>query len=146
LVGYRWFDAQEIEPLFPFGFGLSYATFEYSGLKVENAQDRGLDVSFRLHNCGAVASDEVPQIYLDAPQKIQGHTAQFAVHALVAFDRIHLNAGESKVLTLHVSSRALEYWSAEADRWVRTEGPRKLHVGASSRDFRLEAVTPPPGA
>jgi beta-glucosidase len=145
-VGYRWFDAQKIEPLFPFGFGLSYSTFEYSELKVERAKDGGLAVSFRLHNSGAAASDEVPQIYLDAPEKPHGHSAQFAVHELVAFDRVHLNAGETKVLTLHVPSRSLEYWSTEAGRWVRTEGPRNLHVGASSRDFRLEAVTSLPGA
>jgi len=144
LVGYRWFDAQKIQPLFPFGFGLSYTTFEYSGLKIGAAKDGGLDVSFSLRNSGAVASDEVPQVYLDAPEKPQGHAAQFAVRALVAFDRVHLNADETKTLTLHVSSRLLEYWSPEANRWVRTVGPRKLHVGASSRDLRLEAVTTPP--
>ncbi len=146
LVGYRWFDAQKIEPLFPFGFGLSYTKFEYFGLKVENAKDGGLDVSFRLRNSGTVASDEVPQVYLDAPEKSQGHSAQFAVRALVEFERVHLNPGETKVLTLHVPSHVLEYWSTEADGWVRTEGPRKLHVGASSRDLRLEAVTVPPSA
>jgi beta-glucosidase len=145
-AGYRWFDAQKIEPLFPFGFGLSYTKFEYSGLKVESAKDGGLDLSFRLRNSGTVASDEVPQVYLDAPEKPQGHTAQFAVRALVEFDRVHLAPGETKILTLHLPSRALEYWSTEADRWVRTEGPRKLHVGASSRDLRLEAVTVPPSA
>lgn len=145
-VGYRWFDAQKIEPLFSFGFGLTYTKFEYSGLKVENTKDGGLDVDFRLQNNGAVASDEVPQIYLDAPEKPQGNSAQFAIRALVAFDRVHLNPGETRVLTLHVPSHAFEYWSTEAGRWVRTEGPRKLHVGASSRDLRLEAVTAPPGA
>ena len=145
LIGYRWFDAQKIKPLFPFGFGLSYTTFEYSGLKVENAKDGGLDVRFRLRNTGTVASDEVPQVYLDAPEKPQGQ-AQFAIRALVAFDRVHLNAGETKFLTLHVPSRSLEYWSTKANRWVRTEGTRKLQVGASSRDLRLEAVTTSPGA
>jgi beta-glucosidase len=145
LVGYRWFDAQKIKPLFPFGFGLSYTTFEYSGLKVENAEDGGLDVRFRLRNAGATASDEVPQVYLDAPETPQGG-AQFAVHALVAFDRVHLNAGETKVLTLHVPSRLLEYWSTKTNRWVRTVGSRKLQVGASSRNLRLEAAIPPPGA
>ena len=145
-VGYRWFDAQKIEPLFPFGFGLSYTRFEYSGLKLQNAKDGGLDVRFRLRNGGAVASDEVPQVYLDAPEKSQDNSAQFAVRALVAFDRVHLSAGETKVLTLHVPSRAFEYWSAEANRWVRVEGQRKLHVGTSSRDLRLEAVTASPSA
>jgi beta-glucosidase len=145
LVGYRWFDAQNIKPLFPFGFGLSYTTFEYSGLKIEDAKDGGLDVSFRVHNRGGVASDEVPQVYLDAPENPPGHSVQFAEHALAAFDRVHLNPGETKLLTLHVPSRSLEYWSTAANCWVRTEGPRKLHVGASSRDLRLEAVTSAPG-
>ena len=145
-VGYRWFDVQKIEPLFPFGFGLSYTTFDYSNLRVESAKDGSLDVRFRLHNSGAVASDEVPQVYLDAPEEPQGHPAQFAVHALVAFDRVHLNAGETKVLTLHVPSRSLEYWSTEAGSWVRTEGLRKLHVAASSRDLRLEAATTLPSS
>jgi beta-glucosidase len=138
-VGYRWFDAEKIEPLFPFGFGLSYTTFEYSGLKAESAKDGGLDVSFHLHNSGAVTSDEVPQVYLDAPDKTQNHSAQFAVRALIAFDRVHLNPGETKVVSLHVPSHALEYWSTESNRWVRRQGPIKLHVGASSRDLRLEA-------
>jgi beta-glucosidase len=146
LVGYRWFDAQKIKPLFPFGFGLSYTTFEYSKLSVTNTKDGGLDVSFCLRNSGAVASDEVPQVYLDAPQNPQARSAQFAVRALVAFDRVHLNAGESKVFTLHVPSRSLEYWSTETDRWVRAEGTRTLHVGASSRDLRLQAVTTSPTA
>ena len=144
-VGYRWFDAQNIQPLFPFGFGLSYTTFDYSGLKVENAKDGGLNVSFHLRNSGEVASDEVPQVYLDAPEKPQGNLAQFAVRALVAFDRVHLNPGESKIFTLHVPSRSLEYWSTETNSWARAAGPRKLHVGASSRDLRLEAVTASPG-
>ena len=145
-VGYRWFDAHKIQPLFPFGFGLSYTAFEYSGLKVASAKDGGLDVGFSLRNIGAVPSDEVAQVYLGAPEKSQGDSAQFAVRALVAFDRIHLNSGETKALTLHVSSRSLEYWSPEMNQWVRTVGPRKLYVGASSRDLRLEAVTAPPGA
>lgn len=143
LVGYRWFDVQKIEPLFPFGFGLSYTTFKYSGLKIENAKDGGLDVSFSLRNSGGAASDEVPQVYLDAPERPQGQPAQFAVRTLVAFDRVHLNPGETRILTLHVPSRSLEYWSPQTDRWVRTDGSRKLHVGASSRDLRLEAVTAP---
>jgi beta-glucosidase len=145
-VGYRWFDAQKIEPLFPFGFGLSYTAFEYSALRVENTKGGGLDVSFRLRNSGAMASDEVPQVYIDAPEKPQGHSAQFAVRALVAFDRVHLNPGESRVFTLHVPSRSLEYWSTETNRWVRAEGSRRVHVGASSRDLRLEAVATLPTA
>ena len=69
-VGYRWFDKQKIEPLFAFGHGLSYTTFDYSGLKVNKASDGGLDVSVDIKNTGSMDSDEVPQVYLGAPNEI----------------------------------------------------------------------------
>jgi beta-glucosidase len=65
-VGYRWFDNQNVEPLFPFGHGLSYSTFAYSGLGVLRADDGGLDVDVSIRNTGSVASDEVPQVYISA--------------------------------------------------------------------------------
>jgi len=136
-VGYRWFEQQNIEPLFPFGFGLSYATFEYSGLKVSRAPDGGLDVSFRLHNAGKVTSDEVPQVYLGAPKE-QPSGAQFAGKALAAFDRVSVPAGQSVTITLHLPLRRLEYWSTAANRWETAAGSRTLYVASSSRDMRLQ--------
>ena len=65
-IGYRWFDAQNIQPLFPFGFGLSYTTFKYTDLTATSAPDGGLNVSVKILNTGSVAGDEVPQVYLDA--------------------------------------------------------------------------------
>ena len=138
-VGYRWFDKNNIEPLFPFGYGLSYTKFKYSDLKVARAADGGLDVSFRLRNAGSMASDEVPQVYLAAPGKApQG--AQFAPRALAAFDRVNVPAGELRDLTLHVPRRGLEYWSTAQDKWALAMGARIVHVGASSRDLRLQAA------
>ena len=136
-VGYRWFDQQNIEPLFPFGFGLSYTTFEYSGLKVSPAADRGLEVSFTLHNAGKVTSDEVPQVYLGAPKE-PPRGAQFAVKALAAFDRVSIPAGQSKTITLHLPRRRLEYWSTAANRWETAAGSRTVYVASSSRDVRLQ--------
>ncbi len=136
-VGYRWFDQQNIEPLFPFGFGLSYTSFEYSGLKVSRAADGGLDVSFRLHNAGKVTSDEVPQVYLGAPQEPPSG-AQFAVKALAAFDRVSVPAGQSKIITLHLPLRRLEYWSTADNRWETAAGSRTLCVASSARDVRLQ--------
>jgi beta-glucosidase len=137
-LGYRWFDKNDIAPLFPFGYGLSYTKFEYSNLKVARAADGGLDVSFRLRNAGSVASDEVPQVYLAAPgQAPQG--AQFAPRALAAFDRLSLAAGETRDVTLHVPLRGLQYWSTAQGKWALAAGPRVVHVGASSRDLRLQA-------
>lgn len=144
-VGYRWFDQQNIEPLFPFGFGLSCAAFEYSGLEVSRAADGGLDVSFRLHNTGKVTSDEVPQVYLGAPQE-PASGAQFAVKALAAFDRVSVPAGQSKRITLHLPLRRLEYWSTAANRWETATASRTLYVAASSRDVRLQQEVNIPGA
>jgi len=139
-VGYRWFDRQGIEPLFPFGYGLSYTRFEYQSLAVRPAADGGLDVSFTLKNIGLVRSDEVPQVYLTAPVDAP-HYAQFADRSLVAFDRVSLDARQSKRVVLHVPLRRLQYWSEADNRWQVATGPRSIQVGGSSRDIRLTAPT-----
>jgi len=136
-VGYRWFDQQNLSPLFPFGYGLSYASFAYSDLKVLPANDGGLDATFQLKNTGSVASDEVPQVYLAAPAtKPAG--ADFPVHALAAFDRVHLTPGQSRSVTIHLPPRALQCWSTAANKWVRVLGQRAVLVGPSSRDLPLQ--------
>jgi len=135
-VGYRWFDKENTAPLFAFGHGLSYTTFTYSNLKVAKASDGGLDVSVTVKNSGSMESDEVPQVYLGAPSQVPAGV-QFPVRALVAFDRIHLAAGESKPVNLHVAPRHLQYWSTAQDKWVTASGKRTVSVGASSRDLRL---------
>ena len=139
-VGYRWFDKESIEPLFAFGHGLSYTTFEYSGLKVDKAMDGGLDVKVKIKNTGKMASDEVPQVYLGAPSEIPSGV-QFPVRALVAFDRIHLDAGQSKTVTLHVAPRQLQYWSTKDGKWMTASGKRTVSVGGSSRNLPLNQTT-----
>jgi beta-glucosidase len=134
-VGYRWFDAQKIQPLFPFGFGLSYTTFKYTDLTATSAQDGGLDVSVKLQNTGSVVGDEVPQVYLDAPSQ-QPKGAQFAPRTLAAFTRVTLGPGETRVVKMHVAPRALQYWSVAENRWVKA-WPRRVNAGASERDLRL---------
>lgn len=138
-VGYRWFDKQEIQPLFPFGFGLSYTHFRYTNLKAVRAADGGLDVSFAVTNTGAAASDEVPQVYL-GPPAIQPAGEQFAVRALAAFDRIHLDPRQTRDVHLHVPLRCLQYWSVSANRWVTGSGSRTVYVGPSSRDLPLQTT------
>src|SRR4029077_2224803 len=139
-VGYRWFDKQKIAPQFPFGFGLSYTRFAYSGLKVVPASDGGLDVSFEVKNTGGVEGDEVPQVYLGAPaQRPKG--ADFPVHALAAFERIHLDAGQSQGVSVHVPLRRLECWSSAEGKWIKATGAREVLVGGSSRDLPLSAKT-----
>ena len=135
-VGYRWFDKENIEPLFAFGHGLSYTTFDYSGLTVAKSSDGGLDVKVNIKNTGSAASDEVPQVYLGAPGEIP-EGVQFPVRALVAFDRIHLSPGESKSVTLHVAPRQLQYWSTKDQKWTQASGKRTVSVGGSSRNLPL---------
>jgi beta-glucosidase len=137
-VGYRWFDKQNIDPLFPFGFGLSYTSFEYSGLTVVPAADGGLDVSFEVKNTGSVAGDEVPQVYLGAPEQ-RPAGVDFPVHALAAFDRVHLEPGQSRSLRVHVPLRRLESWFTGEKKWIRATGRRDVLVGGSSRELPLSA-------
>jgi beta-glucosidase len=125
-VGYRWFDRQGLDPLFPFGHGLSYTTFEYSSLKATPAKDGGLDVTFVVKNTGKLAGDDVPQVYIGAP-KTAPAGAQFAQRALVQFDRVTVPAGASKTVAVHVAP------------WRVAPGPRTIYVGASSRDLRAQA-------
>jgi beta-glucosidase len=136
-VGYRWFDKENIEPLFAFGHGLSYANFEYSGLKVARASDGGLDVGVQIRNSGAMDGDEIPQVYLGTPAG-PPEGVQFAVRELAAFDRVHVRAGETKAVTLHVAERQLQYWSSKEQKWIRTSGKRTVSVGGSSRELPLK--------
>jgi beta-glucosidase len=140
-VGYRWFDKKKMVPLYPFGYGLSYSSFAYSGLKVAPAKDGGFDIRFTVKNTGGVDGEEVPQVYLSAPAKpVTG--AQFAVNALAGFDRVFLKAGEVKPVTIHIDRRRIQYWSVAAKKWVDSAATRQVSVGASSRDLRLKAALP----
>ena len=118
-IGYRWFDKQDLKPAFPFGYGLSYTSFQYSGLRATPAKDGGVDVSFTIRNTGKAAGDEVPQVYLGAPKNPPAGV-QFAVRALAQFDRVGIPAGQSKNVALHVEPRRLQYWSTAAGMPTRS--------------------------
>jgi beta-glucosidase len=139
-VGYRWFDQQQLAPLFPFGYGLSYTRFDYSDLKVRAAAQGGLEVGMLLRNSGTVAGDEVVQLYLGAPER-PPPGVQFASRALAAFERVHLGAGQSRRVLLHVVPRSLQFWSVAQRSWVSAPGPRAVYVGRSERDLPLVGAT-----
>ena len=136
LIGYRWFDEQKIEPLYPFGFGLSYTTFAMSGLRVKADGSGGATVSVKVKNTGRVAGDEVPQVYLEAPEQ-RPAGVQFAPKTLVAFDRVTLAPGEEREVTMHVAARAFMYWSVADSAWKTPAGSRMVRVGDSSRALPL---------
>jgi beta-glucosidase len=135
-VGYRWFDKEGIASLYSFGFGLSYTTFDYSGMAVKKASDGGLDVTVTIKNSGGMDSDEVPQVYLGAPSNIP-EGVQLPVRALAAFDRVHINRGESRPVALHVAPRQLQYWSTREGKWITAAGKRTVSIGSSSRNLLL---------
>ncbi len=110
-----------------------------SDLKAAPASDGGAHVSVHIRNNGSLAGDEVPQIYLDAPEnKPQG--VQFAPKTLVAFDRVTLQPGEEREVTLEIAPRAFEYWSVDKKAWVKPTGSRTLRAGPSSQDLPLTAA------
>jgi beta-glucosidase len=132
-VGYRHYDQAGIAPLFPFGYGLSYTRFAYSGLKISKVAD-GLDVAFTVRNTGSVAGSDAPQVYL-GPDVTAG--VPMAPKALAGFTRVSLEPGEARAVRIHVPARQLAYWSEAKHGWAPTKGPRAVYVGASSRDIRL---------
>lgn len=147
--GYRFFDKEGITPLFPFGWGLSYTRFGYSGLHVSRTSDGGLSVSVRVTNTGHDTGSAVPQVYLGAPGS---HPAgvQFAVRQLSQFDRVTLAPGRSATVTMTVPLRQLQYWSADQQQWITAAGRRTVYVGdadsASSLPLHATVTIPAAGS
>jgi beta-glucosidase len=137
--GYRWYDEHNVTPLFPFGYGLSYARFAYSGLRVSPSRDGGIDVSFRIQNRGSVTGSDVPQVYAGPSGQLPASIKQ-AVRRLVQFQRVELAPGQSEELTLHVAPHWLSSWSSARQQWALGTGPRTVYVGSSSRDLPLTAT------
>jgi beta-glucosidase len=144
-VGYRWYDKEQIEPLFPFGHGLSYTTFAYSRLSVRRASGRagGYDVRFTIKNTGTREGTDVPQVYLGPPANAP---APMAVKKLVGFERVSLAPGQSRQVTVHVDAWGLSYWSTADHEWKVASGRRTFMLGSSSRNITLKTeVTVPAG-
>jgi beta-glucosidase len=137
-VGYRYYDTKNVEPQFPFGFGLSYTSFEYGDLKVTPSQSSGnelVNVSLKVKNTGARAGTEVVQLYVhDGHSKIDR-----PVRELKGFKRVELKPGETKTIDFTLNRADLSYWSPEKKAWVADPGTFEIQVGASSRDIRLRA-------
>jgi beta-glucosidase len=129
-VGYRYFDTKNVEPQFPFGFGLSYTTFEYSDLKV--ASD---SVQLKIRNTGTREGAEIVQLYVhDGHSKIDR-----PLRELKGFQRVELKAGETKFVNFLLDPAAFSYWSPEKKGWMAEPGKFEIQLGASSRDIRLRA-------
>ncbi|MFC8198419.1 beta-glucosidase [Streptomyces sp. NPDC057298] len=136
-VGYRWYDAKGVRPLFPFGYGLSYTSFAYGELRVERTGD-GLEVSFTVRNTGRRDGVDVPQVYVGPSPDLR---VDQAVRVLGGYQRLALKAGESRRVTVRVDERTLSSWDPKRHGWVLGTGRRTVWVGASSGELRLSTRT-----
>jgi beta-glucosidase len=162
-MGYRWYEANDVKPVFPFGYGLSYTTFEYEDLKVKkvrgegnskgkgnNGSLSGIEVSFTITNTGDVAGKEAAQVYLTLPDEAGQPTKR-----LVNFEKVDLEPGESQRVTVRInqadSNHPFSYFIPEepdnlanwADgEWATANGKYRVHVGGSSADTPLEKDIP----
>jgi beta-glucosidase len=133
LMGYRWFDASNATPLFPFGHGLSYTTFTYSNLTVSTPSASGqIQVALDVRNSGSVAGAEVVQLYLGFPAGVGEPPRQ-----LKGFQKISLNAGQTNHVIFTLTQEELSYWDTTARGWIVPAGTFQVMAGASSRDLRL---------
>lgn len=135
LVGYRWFDAKEIEPLFPFGFGLSYTQFKYSNLKlIPGSDDDLLIVQCDITNIGVRDGAEVVELYIHPnhpslprpPKELKG------------FARISLKAGATGTITIPLKRSAFAYYDPAKRGWVAQKGDYGIEIGSSASDVRLQ--------
>ncbi|HAN78461.1 MAG TPA: glycosyl hydrolase, partial [Bacteroidales bacterium] len=136
-MGYRWYESKNIAPLFPFGFGLSYTTFEYSNLSISNEQiapNQTLKLTLTVKNTGDCKGSETVQLYVSdlkcsVPRPIK---------ELKGFEKVSLNIGESKEITFVLNPNDFAFWHPETKTWTVEEGEFELLVGASSTAIRLK--------
>ena len=131
-VGYRHFDQAGIAPLFPFGHGLSYTSFEWKDAQIAPSGDDRWRVSLTVENSGQRAGTEVVQLYVSAPGKALPRPPK----ELKGFVTVDLGPGESRRVTMELSRQALAYWDENKSRWAVETGDHVVQLGASSRDLR----------
>ena len=129
-VGYRYYQTAGVKPAFPFGYGLSYTTFEYSGLKADET-----GVTLTVTNTGSAAGAEIVQLYVAKPDAKVFRPEQ----ELKGFAKVSLAPGESKTVTIALDDKAFRYWNVKTNAWEVEGGSYQLRVGASSVDIRLTA-------
>ncbi len=132
-VGYRYFDKEKIQPLFPFGFGLSYTTFKYKNISVEKDQNGEFNIKFELINSGKVKGSEIVQLYIGK----ENSKIERAEKELKKFKRVTLNPGEKKSVEFKISKNILAYYDVNIHNWKIEPGEYEIKIGSSSRDIKL---------
>ncbi len=136
-VGYRHYDTKDIEPLFPFGFGLSYTTFEYSDIKVEKmniTDEEAVKVSIKVKNTGSLPGKEIVQLYVKDVES----TVSRPEKELKQFKKILLQPDEEQVVTFELDKRAFSYYNVKLADWHVETGDFEILVGKSSREILLK--------
>jgi beta-glucosidase len=136
-VGYRWYEKKNIEPLYPFGHGLSFATFEYSDLHVSKEKFNESDVvevSFVLRNLGRQKGSEIAQLYVQDSEC----SVPRPVKELKGFEKVELDTGQSKTVLLKLDKKDFSFWNSRTHGWFAERGKFMIYIGSSSRDIRLE--------
>jgi len=134
LVGYRWFDTKKIDPLYCFGYGLSYTGFKYSGFYTNKKGYKPTDnitVTLKVKNTGKYAGKETVQVYVSK----EGSAVERADKELKAFKKINVAVGETATVTLSIPVKDLAYYDVKTSKWVVEPGKYKLLAGTSSRDI-----------
>jgi beta-glucosidase len=131
-VGYKWYESTHKEPLFPFGYGLSYTNYDYSGLTVDDAQKT---VRFTVRNTGSQAGTEIAQVYVALPAAAKENYKRMA-----AWERVKLAPGESKEVTLKLNPLYLSVFNTDNNAWQLLPGEYKVLAGASSQETPLTAT------
>ena len=136
-VGYRHFDARDIAPLFPFGFGLSYTTFSYENLMIDKNKIRSDDeikVSVDVTNSGSVEGKEIVQLYV---QDVES-SVERPIKELKRFEKVFLHPNETKTVLFELKKEDLSFYNETVNSWIVENGTFKILVGSSSRDIRLQ--------
>jgi len=136
LVGYRWFDTKNLPVMYPFGHGLTYTSFEYSGLSTDRdkyGKNDMISLTLELKNTGSATADEVVQAYVHRINP----SVEWPAKELKAFSRVTLSPGESRRVTLEIPVRSLQYWDEKLQAWKDDLCHIELQVGASAGDIRL---------
>jgi len=137
LVGYRWFDTKKIEPLYPFGYGLSYTNFEFSDLKTDKkyyTEDEVIEVSFTIKNAGDFDGKEVAQVYVSNSNSKVLRAAQ----ELKGFEKVFVKKGDSEKVIIHLPVKELAYYDTVKKQWSVEAGTYIVKIGKSSRDILME--------
>lgn len=135
-VGYRWYEAKDVPVLYPFGHGLSYVDFKYSDLTLKSSA-KGVKVSFNITNTGGMEAEEVVQIYAGRPESVITRPEK----ELAGFQRVTLQAGETKNVTVDIDKEVFRHWDEASDWWAVEKGAADFFVGSSSDDIRLTGKT-----